>query len=396
MYALEGMKVLDLSRVLAGPWCTQTLADLGADVWKVEEPTRGDETRTWMPPQIGDESTYFLCANRSKRSLAIDLKHPEGQALVRRMALEADVLVENFRAGVLESFGLDYATLSELNPALIYCSISGYGRTGSRAHDAGYDAAIQAECGLMAITGEPEGSPMKVGVAIVDVVTGMAATQAILAAYIFREKTGKGQWIDMSLHACGVSLLANVASAHLATGNEAKRFGNGHAAIVPYQTFATGDSHMVVAVGNDKQFRLLCGLIAMPELSDDARFVTNALRVQHRDELIVQLQIVFKTRSTQDWIALFKEKGIPCGAVYKVSDVFASPESVAQGYFADVEDPVHGILRIPASPLKFSLTPIRVPQPPPRLGEHTAELLKETIGLTDEEVKGLHYRNILR
>jgi crotonobetainyl-CoA:carnitine CoA-transferase CaiB-like acyl-CoA transferase len=386
MHALGGIKVLDLSRVLAGPWCTQTLADLGADVWKVEQPGTGDDTRTWLTPDIEGESTYFLCANRSKRSIAIDLKHPKGQALVRKMAMEADVLVENFRSGTVEKFGLDFATLSELNPRLIYCSISGYGRTGPRAQEAGYDVAIQAECGLMAATGEPDGVPVKVGVPIVDVVTGMAAVQAILAALIARGRTGQGQWIDMGLQDCGTSLLANIASAYLATGIAPRRFGNAHSTIVPYQTFATADNYIVIAVGNDRQFRNLCAAIGRPDLGEDARFTTNSLRVTHREECVAALVPPLRQRTTADWLTAFDTVGVPSGAVRSVSQVFDSPESIARDYCAVVPDSRHGKVRIPASPLKLSLTPVRAPVSPPRLGEHTDELLHEILGLKADDI----------
>jgi len=267
---LTGIKVLDLSRVLAGPWCAQTLADLGADVWKVEEPGRGDDTRAWMPPEIDGESTYYMSANRTKRSIAIDLKHPEGQRIVREMALKADVLVENYKKGTLERFGLGYEQLSALNPRLVYCSISGYGRTGPRADEPGYDFAIQAESGLMSITGEPHGAPMKHGMAITDLVTGMNAAQAVLAALLARARTGKGQLIDMALLDCAVALLANMASGHIVTGAEPPRLGNAHPTVVPYQVFETSDGDFVLAVGNDSQFRALCEkVVDRPDLCVD-------------------------------------------------------------------------------------------------------------------------------
>jgi len=388
MLALEGVKVLDLSRVLAGPWCTQTLADLGADVWKIEEPVRGDDTRSWMPPEIGGESTYFLCCNRSKQSVAIDMKGPEGQAIVRRLAEKADVLVENFRKGALERFGLGYEQLAAINPRLIYCSISGYGRTGSRANEAGYDFAIQAESGLMAITGEPDGSPMKHGVAITDIVTGMNATQAILAALLAREKTGQGQLIDVSLFDSAVALLANVGSGHLATGNEPRRYGNAHATVVPYQLFESADGVLALAVGNDLQFKNLClEVLERPDLWADERYQKNRDRVMNRSTLIPALAEVFLTRGTADWIAMLNHAGVPAGQVRKVSEVFSSPEVAEREIVVEVPDERHGTLRMTASPLRLSVTPVCAPVAPPRLGEHTSEVLKRELGMSEEDIK---------
>jgi crotonobetainyl-CoA:carnitine CoA-transferase CaiB-like acyl-CoA transferase len=387
MLALEGIKVLDLSRVLAGPWCTQTLADLGADVWKIEEPTKGDDTRSWMPPEINGESTYFLCCNRSKQSVAIDMKTPEGQAIVRRLAVTADVLVENFRTGALDRFGLGYEQLAAINPRLIYCSISGYGRTGSRADEAGYDFAIQAESGLMAITGEPDGSPMKHGVAITDIVTGMNATQAILAALLAREKTGQGQLIDVSLFDSAVALLANVGSGHLATGSEPRRYGNAHATVVPYQLFDSADGVLALAVGNDLQFKNLClQVLERPDLWADERYQKNRDRVLNRSTLIPALAEVFLRRGTADWIMLLKQAGVPAGQVRKVSEVFSSPEVAERGIVVEVADERHGSLRLNASPLRLSGTPVRPPVAPPRLGEHTSEVLRRELGMSEEDV----------
>jgi crotonobetainyl-CoA:carnitine CoA-transferase CaiB-like acyl-CoA transferase len=387
---LQGLKVLDLSRVLAGPWCTQTLADLGADVWKIEEPARGDDTRSWMPPEIGGESTYFMCCNRSKMSVAVDLKAVEGQEIVRRLAGKADVLVENFRKGALERFGLGYEQLAAVNPRLIYCSISGYGRTGSRAEEAGYDFAVQAESGLMAITGEPDGPAMKHGIAITDVVTGMNAVQAILAALIARTKTGRGQLVDLSLFESAVALLANVGSGHLATGNEPTRYGNAHATVVPYQIFDTADGVLALAVGNDQQFRNLClQVLERPELWEDERYQRNRGRVLNRSTLIPALAEVFRTRPTLEWIGRLKQAGVPAGQVRQVSQVFASPEIAERGVVVAVPDARHGTLRLTASPLRLSDTPVRVPAAPPRLGEHTAEVLARELGMSDAEIARL-------
>lgn len=385
--ALEGIKVLDLSRVLAGPWCTQTLADLGADVWKVEQPGAGDETRSWKPPELNGESTYFMCANRSKRSIAVDIKHPRGQDVIRRLAFEADVLVENYRRGSLSSLGLGYEDLKAINPRLIYCSISGYGRTGSRADEAGYDFAIQAECGLMAITGEPDGTPMKVGVAIVDLATGMNAVQAILAAIIARYRTGSGQFIDLSLLDAGVSVLANVASGYLATDREPRRYGNAHAAIVPYEIFSGSDGIFALAVGNDLQFRALCEhVIGRPGFSDDPRFATNPARNVHRNDLRQILSAVFSEQSVAHWLSLLRRSRVPAAQVRSVPDVLNSSEIMERGLVTEVNDPVHGRLRLMRSPLHLRGTPPREPTPPPRIGEHTDAILAEVLGADEDEI----------
>ena len=390
MTPLDGIKVLDLSRVLAGPWCAQTLADLGADVWKVEEPERGDDTRAWMPPEIDGESTYYMSANRSKRSIAVDLKHPDGQRIVREMAAKADVLVENYKKGTLERFGLGYEELAALNPGLVYCSISGYGRTGPRADEPGYDFAIQAESGLMSITGEPEGAPMKHGMAITDLVTGMNAVQAVLAALLARSRTGKGQLIDMALLDCGIALLANMASGHIVTGAEPPRLGNAHPSLAPYQLFETSDGEFVLAVGNDGQFRALCDkVIGRPDLSADPRFSTSRGRVIHRDVLVPELVAAFRTRSTAEWIAALQREKVPCGQVRTLREVFASPEVAARGLVAQVPDARHGTLKLMRSPLALRGTPPREPSAPPRLAEHTDALLREVLGLEPREIEAL-------
>jgi crotonobetainyl-CoA:carnitine CoA-transferase CaiB-like acyl-CoA transferase len=390
MRPLSGIKVLDLSRVLAGPWCAQTLADLGADVWKVEEPKRGDDTRGWMPPEINGESTYYMAANRSKRSIAIDLKHPDGQRIVREMAAKADVLVENYKKGTLERFGLGHEDLARLNPGLIYCSISGYGRTGPRADEPGYDFAIQAESGLMSITGEPEGAPMKHGMAITDLVTGMNAAQAVLAALLARARTGKGQLIDMALLDCGIALLANMASGHIVTGDEPPRLGNAHPSLAPYQLFETSDGDFVLAVGNDGQFRALCEkVIGRPDLAADPRFSTSRDRVLNRDALVPELIEVFRKRPTAEWIAALQREKVPCGQVRNLKQVFASPEVAARGLVAQVPDARHGTVRLMRSPLGLRGTPPREPSAPPRLAEHTDVLLREVLGLDAEAIKAL-------
>jgi crotonobetainyl-CoA:carnitine CoA-transferase CaiB-like acyl-CoA transferase len=382
MYPLDGIKVLDLSRVLAGPWCTQTLADLGAEVWKIEEPKHGDDTRGWRPPELHGQSTYYLCCNRSKLSVSVDLKTEEGRDIVKRLAARADILIENFRKGALDRYGLGYEQLARDCPRLIYCSISGYGRTGPRTEEAGYDFAIQAESGLMAITGEPAGEPMKLGVAITDIVTGMNATQAILAALIARQKTGAGQLIDVSLLDSAVALLANVGSTHISTGAEPKRYGNAHATVVPYQLFRSADGVFVLAVGNDLQFRNMCEqVLGRPDLAQDPRFRTNSDRIVNRDELIPVLIEIFATRATDRWIAQLQAAGVPVGKVRSVSEAFASPEVIDRGMVTTAVDDQGREYRLAGSPLHLSSTPVRPPAAPPRLGEHTALVLKRELGI---------------
>ncbi|MET4129741.1 CoA transferase [Roseovarius sp. MBR-6] len=372
---LDGIKVLDLSRVLAGPSCTQTLADLGAEVWKIEPPDRGDDTRGWMPPEVAGESTYFMCCNRSKKSVALDLKSEDGRAKVQALARKADVLVENFRLGALDAFGLDYPTLIKQNTRLIYCSISGYGRTGPRASEGGYDFTIQAESGLMAITGDPEGSPMKLGVAITDLATGMNAVQAILAALFARERTGRGQHLDLALFDSAVALLANVASGYLQTGCEPQRHGNAHATVVPYQLFDTADRSLALACGNDGQFQALCKVLGREDLAADVRFVRNRDRVEHRESLIPELQRTFRARGAEEWISLLRGAKVPAGSVRSVADVFTAQDVLERGLVVSVPDEVHGQIRLVRSPLRFSETPLREPEAPPRLSEHTTQVI---------------------
>lgn len=378
--ALHGVRILDLSRVLAGPWCTMTLGDLGADVIKIENPRGGDDTRGWGP-FVGGESTYYLCANRNKRSVAVDMSQPEGQKIIRELAAQCDVVVENFKTGGLARYGLDYDSLRQVRPDIIYCSISGYGRTSPLADLAGYDYVMQAEAGLMSITGEPEGEPMKAAVAVADLFTGMYALQAILAALIARKNDGQGQLIDLALFDCQLAMLANIASAQLATGQEPRRFGNAHASVVPYQLLPTQDMPIVLAVGNDRQFKALCETVLdRPDLAADQRFVTNAERIRHRDALIPLLSEVLRTRPAAYWKERLSSTGIPIGAVRTVGQALASPEAQARHMVATVTHPTIGELKLPASPLKLSGTPVRYPSAPPLLGEHTAEVLRELLG----------------
>lgn len=376
--ALHGVRILDLSRVLAGPWCTMTLGDLGADVIKIENPAGGDDTRSWGPTFIEGESAYYLCTNRNKRSVAVDLSAADGQRVIRELAAQSDVVVENFKAGALQRYGLDYESLRQIRPDLIYCSISGYGRSSPLADRAGYDYVVQAEAGLMSVTGEPEGEPMKVGVAVADLFTGMYAVQAILAAIIARRNDGQGQLIDLALFDCQLAMLANVASAFLVSGQEPVRHGNAHASVVPYQVLPTRDSEIVLAIGNDRQFKAFCDhVLERPDIAADERFVTNIARLQHRDTLIALLKDVLRTRDAAEWQHRLTSTGIPTGTVRTVGAALESPEAVARDMVTTVHHPKAGPLRLVSSPIRMSGTPVRVPSPPPLLGEHTMEVLAE-------------------
>ena len=397
--ALGHLRVLDLSRVLAGPWASQVLADLGADVVKVERPGAGDDTRRWGPPWLRDaagastgEAAYFLSANRGKRSLTLDLARPEGQALARRLAARADVLLENFRVGDLDRYGLGYADLSALNPRLVYCSITGFGQTGPYRHRAGYDFLLQGMGGLMSITGAPDGAPgggpMKVGVAVTDVLTGMYAATAVLAALAHRERSGLGQHVDLSLLDVQVAMLANQAQAYLTTGEPPGRLGNSHPSIVPYQVFAAADGHLVLAVGNDGQFARLCEVLGQPGWAADPRFATNAARVGHRAALLALLEPALERRPAATWIAMLEAAGVPCGPINDLRQVFEDPQVVHRGLRQEVDHPSGGRAALVASPIRLSGTPLPPPSAPPTLGQHTAEVLAE-LGLDDAEVAAL-------
>ena len=374
---LAGRRVLDLSRVLAGPWSTMVLADLGAEVIKVEHPRGGDDTRHWGPPYAGGESAYYLCANRNKRSIAVDLATSDGQAIVRDLAARADVLVENYKLGGLDKYGLDYASLAALFPRLIYCSVSGYGRVSPVADRAGYDYVIQAEAGLMAVTGEAEGEPVKVGVAVADLFTGMAAAQAILAAIIALDRDGIGQHIDMALYDCQLAMMANVASAALMTGREPARFGNGHPTIVPYESFATSNGKVVIAVGNDGQFAALCRLLDRSDLAADDRFARNSGRVTNRDALLAILKPLIGARTTATWLTGLRSVGVPAGEVRGVGAALAAPETTARDIVRRVPHPTAGEVGLVASPLRLGRTPVVEPLAPPLLGADSEAILAE-------------------
>jgi crotonobetainyl-CoA:carnitine CoA-transferase CaiB-like acyl-CoA transferase len=403
---LGHVRVLELSRVLAGPWAAQTLADLGADVIKVEKPGTGDDTRTYAPPYAANrdgsrssESAYFLSTNRGKRSVTIDFIHPEGQKLVHALAAKTDVVIENFKVGGLAKYGLDYASLQPLNPGLIYCSITGFGQTGPYSHKPGYDFMIQGIGGLMSITGEPDrrpgGGPMKVGVAVADIFTGLYATIAILGALAHRDRTGLGQYIDLALLDTQVAVLANQAMNYLVTGVAPQRLGNAHPNIVPYQVFATSDGHIIVAVGNENQFGRMCEVIGRPDLARDERFATNAARVNHRDELITVLQGTLVKRTMRDWLDALERAGVPCGPINTVADVFADPQVQARGLKLDLPHPSIGSVPSVANPIKYSATPISYRSAPPMLGADTDNILHEMLGITPEEIARLRKTGIV-
>lgn len=396
MQPLTDIRVLDLSRILAGPYCTMMLGDLGADVIKVERPGRGDDSRGWGPPFVGapygpyaGESAYFMAANRNKRSITVDLKSPQGLEIVQRLARVSDVLVENFRTGVLDNMGLGYADMRALNPRLVYCSISGYGRTGPWAERPGYDFVIQAEGGMMGITGPEEGPPYRVGVPIVDITTGMCAATAVLAALHARTHTGEGQLVDVSLLNTQAALLSNVASNYLIGGEEPRRLGNAHPNITPYEAFRARDRWFAMAAANERQWALVCDVIGQPELKEDARFATNSARVSNRAELRAVLNQAFAARDADDWLTRLQEAGLPCGPINTVPDVFAHPQAEARNLALETQHPSAGQVRLTGFPYLLSGTPAEIRYPPPLLGQHTEEVLKELLDYSDAEVVAL-------
>lgn len=395
--ALEGIKVLDLSRILAGPWCTMTLADLGAEVWKIENPDGGDDTRTWMPPSVEGISTYYLSVNRNKKSVAVDLKSAGGRAVVAELAARADVFIENFRPASLAAMGLAYEQLSARNPRLIHCSISGYGRSTPFADRAGYDFVMQAETGMMSITGETDGDPMRLGVAFVDLATGANAIQAILAALFARERSGRGQSIDIALYDSGLHFLANIASGYLNTGSNPTRFGNAHPSIVPYQLFDTADGAIALAVGNDQQYRRLCqDVLERDELYSDERFRTNAARTRHRDVLVPLLAAAIKRFDTKTFITKLREYSIPAGEVRTVAEAFASEEAQARDAIMAAPHPHLRQVRMVRSPLRMSASPTAAPVAPPVLGQHTREVLRDVLGYSVERIGALAQEGAIR
>jgi crotonobetainyl-CoA:carnitine CoA-transferase CaiB-like acyl-CoA transferase len=404
--ALGHIRVLDLSRVLAGPWCTQNLADLGADVIKIERPGSGDDTRAWGPPYARDadgqdttEAAYYLAANRGKRSVTVDIATPAGQDLIRELARHADVVVENYKVGQLKRYGLDYDALRALKPDLVYCAITGFGQHGPYAQRAGYDFLIQGMGGLMSVTGErddlPGGGPQKAGVALTDLMTGMYATIAILAALTHRDRTGAGQYIDMALLDTQVAMLANVGSNYLNSGTAPQRWGNAHANIVPYQTFACLDGHLIVAAGNDSQYQKFVIAGGCPHLATDPRFATNPQRVAQRAVLVPLLAAMVATRTRGEWIALLEEVGVPCGPINDVAEVFANEQVQARGMAIDLPHPQAGQVRLVRSPMQLSVTPATSERAPPLLGQHTEEVLRDLLGKSPADIAALRERGAL-
>jgi formyl-CoA transferase len=404
--ALSHIRVLDLTRILAGPWCTQILADLGAEVIKIERPGDGDDTRSWGPPYLKDtdgndtrESAYYLSCNRGKKSVTLDVSTHEGQDIVRKLASQSDLLIENYKVGGLLQYGLDYERIKVVNPRLIYCSITGFGQTGPYASNAGYDFIIQAMGGMMSITGErddlPGGGPQKVGVAVSDLMTGMYATVALLAALAHRERTGEGQYIDIALLDSEVAMVANLGSNYLISGKAPGRMGNAHQNIVPYQSFATADGHMILAVGNDNQFSKFCSVAGRPELAQDPRFATNPDRVRNRLTLVPIVGEIMRTRTTRQWLEALEPAGVPVGPINNLAQVFADPQVQARGMKVEAPHPLAGKVPMVASPMKLSTTPVEHRTAPPTLGQHTGEILTALLGLTEQEIAQLRERGVL-
>ncbi|KWF30086.1 CaiB/BaiF CoA transferase family protein [Burkholderia pseudomultivorans] len=400
MGALSHIRVLDLTRVLAGPWCAQTLADFGADVIKVERPGAGDDTRHWGPPYLKDahgtdtaEAAYYLAANRNKRSVTVDIATPEGQQIVRELAAQSDVVLENYKVGQLKKYGLDYESLRAVKPDLVYCSVTGFGQTGPYAHRAGYDFIVQGIGGFMSITGErdgePGGGPQKAGVAIADLATGLYSTIAVLAALAHRDRTGEGQYIDMALLDVQVALLANMNTNFLASGKPPVRWGNAHPNIVPYQTFQTRDGWIIVAVGNDGQFRKFVEAGGRAELADDERFATNPARVRHRDTLVPILAEMVKTRSKTAWIDALEAAGVPCGPINDLDEVFDNEQVIARGMQVALPHPCGADVKLVRNPIRMSATPPDARTAPPLLGAQTDEVLRDMLGYDEARIAAL-------
>jgi formyl-CoA transferase len=406
MGALSHIRVLDLSRVLAGPWCAQNLADLGADVIKVERPGAGDDTRHWGPPfakdaqgKETDESAYFICINRNKRSITIDIAKPDGQDIIRKLAAESDVVIENYKVGDLAKYGLDYESLTKVKPNLVYCSITGFGQTGPYAHRPGYDFIIQGIGGFMSVTGEAHdfenASPQKSGVAIADIFTGMYATSAILAAIIHRDHTGEGQYIDMSLLDTQIAVMANVSSAYLSSGEVPKRWGNASPIIVPYQTFPTSDGWIIVAAGNDGQFRQFVTVGGEAHLADNPLYINNPLRVQHRKQLVPLLEQMTRKKAKGEWITLLEGANVPCGPINDLKEVFENEQVVSRNIQINVPHPTVGNMKLVASPMRLSKTPTEVRMAPPTLGQHTDQILHDRLNLDEDAIAKLREKGII-
>ena len=388
--ALEGVRVLELSRHLAGPYCAMMLGDLGADVIKVERPAVGDETRSWGPPFVGGESAYYLCCNRNKKSITLNLNDSRGADIARELARKSDVLIENFRIGGAAQLGLSYTELKGVNPRLIYCSISGFGHTGPDRELGGYDSLIHGRGGFMSITGEQGGTPTKVGVAIVDVAAALFASNAILAALYTRERKGEGQHLDISLFDTQIALLANVGSSYLCSGKTPLRWGNAHASIVPYQAFQTADDFLILAVGNDRQWHRFCEAAGVGTLAADARFVTNSHRVLNRDVLIPKLEALIRQKTAAEWLQLCKDADVPAGPVNTLDQVFADPQTLARGMLVEMPHITAGSVRMAGTPFNLSLTPAEMRLPPPFLGEHTVDILRHPLDLDENAIMELY------
>jgi len=404
--ALENIRVLDLARVLAGPWCTQNMADLGAEVIKVERPKVGDDIRGWGPPWLKDkdgedstDSTYFSATNRGKKSITVDLSTPEGQQLIKEIAAECDVFIENYKVGDMKRYGLDYESISKINPAIVYCSITGYGQDGPDSYKPGYDFVFQGMSGLMSITGErddlPGGGPQKMGIAVADVITGMYALSSILAALYYREQTGQGQYIDMSLLDCMVSISGNQAVGYMVSGEIPKRYGNAHMSVVPYQVFKTTDREIIIAVGNNGQFRALCDALDRPDLWEDERYQSPSGRIVNRETLIPELERTFLTAETKLWIERLDARKVPCGAVNNFKQVFEEPQVIHRGLQLELKRDDGTVVPAVASPYVMSKSPADHSSPPPLLGEHTEAILSRVLNKSSEEIKELRRKNVV-
>ncbi|MEM2338260.1 MAG: CaiB/BaiF CoA-transferase family protein [Candidatus Bathyarchaeia archaeon] len=393
---LKGIRILDLSRILTGPFCSMILADLGAEVIKVEMPRSGDDARLWGPPFIRGESAYFLCLNRNKKSITLNLKSEKGKAIIYKLVKECDVLLENFKPGVTKRLGVDYETISKINPRIIYCSITGFGQTGPYQDYPAYDIVIEGMGGLMGITSEPDRPPRGVGIAIADIGAGMYAAIAILAALIAREKTGKGQWIDVSLLDSTVSLMTHMAANYFATGIVPKRDGSTHPNIAPYQCFKARDGkYLTVAVGNDRIWRNFCEALGLADLAENPKFSTNPKRVKNRDELIPTLEKIFLNKTRDEWIDILLKKGVPCGPVYAIDEVFRDPQVLHRKMLVEIEHPKAGTIKQIGIPMKFSETPGEIRTAPPLLGQHTDEILKNLLGYSEEEINQLRKEGVI-
>ena len=391
--ALDKIKVVDLTRTLAGPFCTMLMGDMGAEVIKVEEPTGGDETRKWTP-FVNGESTQFLTFNRNKRSLSVNLKEREGLKIVQDLAADADVMIESFRAGTLDRLGLGYEAIKKTNPGVVYCSISGYGRTGPMADMPGYDLLIQAYSGLMSLTGDPEGSPLRIGFSLVDLFTGMMAYGTILTALRQRDQTGKGQWVESALLDGQVAALSYHATGFMGTGVEPKRMGSGHPSLVPYQSFSASDGQFIIGCANQGLWERMCRAIGQDAMLDDPRYTTNTDRVEHRAECVGELSALFAQKTTAHWVELIVEAGVPCGPINTVADVVSNPQVLARNMIAEVDHPNIPNLKFPGSPLKLTDSPATIRRVPPMLGQHNEEILEEA-GYSPEKIADLKERGVL-